>query len=102
MNKSSLAVLLLAIGLAAPGVAQNDSLALGNDASDACAKHTACGHPQLVKPQSGAMPAGGLATATRSSRIEDNEASADPKVTWREDPSLMDWSWRRWPSLTDF
>lgn len=24
------------------------------------------------------------------------------RVTWREDPSLMDTSWRRWPSLTDF
>ena len=25
-----------------------------------------------------------------------------PRVTWREDASLMDSSWRRWPSLTDF
>ena len=94
MNKSCLAVLLLAIGLAAPGVAQHD-----------CPKApagTACGDPQLAKPQTKATPAGGLATVSRSSRIEDNEASADPKVTWREDPSLMDWSWRRWPSLTDF
>ena len=24
------------------------------------------------------------------------------RATWREDPSLMDSSWRRWPSLTDF
>jgi hypothetical protein len=63
---------------------------------------TACGDLQLVNPQTKALPAGGLATVTQTSRIGDNEAPADPKVTWREDPSLMDWSWRRWPSLTDF
>ena len=28
--------------------------------------------------------------------------TSDSQPTWNEDPSLMDLSWRRWPSLTDF
>ena len=41
--------------------------------------------------------------AERDARLED-AASAEPTAAamWREHPHLMDSSWKRWPSLTDF
>jgi hypothetical protein len=29
-------------------------------------------------------------------------AEANRRLTWRDNPSLMDASWRQWPPLTDF
>ena len=29
-------------------------------------------------------------------------AGDSQRMTWRDNPSLMDTSWRRWPSVTDF
>ena len=66
MNKPCLAVLLLAIGLAAPGVAQQVPFVSEISASDPCAEYFGClnygdlteaqartarGHPQFVEPQ---------------------------------------------------
>jgi hypothetical protein len=32
----------------------------------------------------------------------DGAVPAPAQLTWLEDPSVMDGSWRKWPSLTDF
>jgi hypothetical protein len=33
---------------------------------------------------------------------ETANTEAGSAMTWRQQPSLMDSSWKRWPSLTDF
>jgi hypothetical protein len=46
-----------------------------------------------------ASPANPAEVMIRGERSEPPNAS---QPTWKEDPSLMDSSWRRWPSRTDF
>jgi hypothetical protein len=56
--------------------------------------------PRAAQLQTRARPASARADLTGSSRIARDKPSA--AQAWREDPSLMDSSWRLWPSLTDF
>lgn len=47
---------------------------------------------------------GGLQAASGRRPVRPSSLAVDsgPRVTWKENPSLMDASWRQWPSLTDF
>ncbi len=40
--------------------------------------------------------------AAGASPRSENAAPMPAQLTWLEDPSVMDGSWRKWPSLTDF
>jgi hypothetical protein len=40
--------------------------------------------------------------AGTSARSENAAPAPSPLPAWLEDPSVMDGSWRKWPSLTDF
>ena len=40
--------------------------------------------------------------AAGASPRSENAAPMPAQLTWLEDPSVMDGSWREWPSLTDF
>jgi hypothetical protein len=58
-------------------------------------------HANAAQLQTRARPASARAALTRSSRVARDKAVAAP-LAWKENPSLMDSSWRLWPSLTDF
>jgi hypothetical protein len=59
---------------------------------------TSQANPRFAQSRTVAAPA----AVSQPSRIERNDAAASSPLTWREDPSLMDSSWHRWPSLIDF
>lgn len=50
---------------------------------------------------SDAIVKSGAVTVSTNAHAEWNVAFAAQK-TWKDDPSLMATSWRRWPSLVDF
>ena len=53
---------------------------------------------QRVQAGVQARPASGSLMVWPSSLVLDGNS----RVTWEDNPSLMDASWRQWPSLTDF
>jgi hypothetical protein len=99
MQKTALGLsaLLLIAAIARTGLAQDPITAAAAERQAECAESSGCllqgtladaqaraprGSPQLAQARAGAVPA------------------AQP--TWKDEPSLMDSSWRKWPSLTDF
>ena len=44
----------------------------------------------------------GLASGAQQVRPSALAADGSPHVTWEDNPSLMDASWRQWPSVIDF
>jgi hypothetical protein len=94
----SLAALLLFGASSTPGAAQRASPALEP------AHQQDCGYVCVY-----ALPVdlGGQLAQTRTphpqfAEAERKEVSPASQSTWMENPSLMDSSWRQWPSLTDF
>ncbi len=63
-------------------------------------------NPAAAKQSGGQVEIRTVQTADKShvagpSLRSENDVPA-PLSAWLEDPSVMDGSWRRWPSLTDF
>ena len=64
--------------------------------------------PDAAKQPAGRSEIRAILTAEKADAADqparsDNGALRSPALpAWLEDPSVMDGSWRRWPSLTDF
>jgi hypothetical protein len=97
-----LSALLLIAAIARTGLAQDPITAAAAVRQTECAESSGCllqgtlagaqagaprGSPQLAQARAGAVPDGAPPAA---------------QPTWKDEPSLMDSSWRKWPSLTDF
>ena len=63
--------------------------------------HTVRGHLRFVEVHAAAKLVAAPAAANEFPLVS-HLAQAAPHPTWREEPSVMDASWRQWPSLTDF
>jgi hypothetical protein len=115
-----LSALLLTVAASKPGAAQ-DSTVIGAPAHPtACVEyiaedagcltygtiaeeqaHTVRGYPRFVEAQAAAKLVAAPAAADELPLVS-HLAQAAPHPIWREEPSVMDASWRKWPSLTDF
>jgi hypothetical protein len=82
-------------------IAAGAKLAADRHASPAATKQPG-GQTAIKAAAINTVPAAATSQVADASARSEHAAPTPALPAWLEDPSVMDGSWRKWPSLTDF